>query len=197
MTTPLPTGETARARLFEIIRDRSFQTGAPITLASGRQSTFYFNMKLTMLDPEGAHCLGDMVLDALEERGIDADFVGGLEMGAVPIVSILAAASHRRGRPVRAIFMRKQAKDHGTQSLIEGLKADERIEGKTVVIVEDVTTTGGSALKAVEAVRAAGGSVSHLVTLVDREEGARETITEHGLELIALFPGSAFTGATA
>lgn len=171
--------ESKRARLIEIVRARSFQSGVEIKLASGRTSSFYFNMKPTMLDPEGAHSAATLILDAI--AGDNVTLVGGLEMGAVPIAASVAAISHAEGRPVRAFFVRKQAKDHGTQSLIEGLAKGESMAGKRVAVVEDVTTTGGSALKAAEALRAAGAVITRVVTVLDREEGARETFAREGL----------------
>jgi orotate phosphoribosyltransferase len=174
-----------REALRDIIRARSFRQGGSFTLASGRTSTIYFNLKPTMLDPEGARLIGA----ALAERAADlgADFVGGLELGAVPLVAATAAMSAVAGRPVRAVFVRKVAKDHGTQSLIEGLAETENLTGKAVVVVEDVTTTGGSALKAVAALREAGARVAHVLTVVDREEGAESTFEASGVRLHALF----------
>ncbi len=151
--TKMDTG-AKRARLIEIVKARSFQVGPEMKLASGRTSTFYFNMKPTMLDAEGAWLIADLICDQL--NGVDADLVGGLEMGAVPIASATAAIAHTRGRKLSAFFVRKQAKEHGTKSLIEGLARDETMAGKNVVIVEDVTTTGGSSIKAAEAIRARG-----------------------------------------
>lgn len=159
-----------RARLVDIVRQRSFQEGPEMKLASGKTSTFYFNMKPTMLDSEGGFLIASLILDALE--GTDADLVGGLEMGAVPIASCVAAVAHTRGRRLPAFFVRKQAKEHGTKSLIEGLARDESMDGKKVVIVEDVTTTGGSSIKAAEAIRAAGGEIVKVITIVDRLDGA-------------------------
>lgn len=173
-----------RARLVEIVKERSFQSGAEMKLASGRTSTFYFNMKPTMLHPEGAHLIAQLILDSLEKS--DADLIGGLEMGAVPIASATSAVSFARGRPLAAFFVRKQVKDHGTQSLLEGLAKNETVAGHKLVIVEDVTTTGGSAIKAAEAVRAAGGEVVRVITIVDRQEGAAEAFATAGLEFTPL-----------
>jgi orotate phosphoribosyltransferase len=181
-----------RARLIEIVRARSFQVGPEMKLTSGRTSTFYFNMKPTMLDAEGAWLIADLICDQLQ--GIDADLVGGLEMGAVPIASATAAVAHTRGRNLSAFFVRKQAKEHGTKSLIEGLARDETMEGKNVVIVEDVTTTGGSSIKAAEAIRGAGGNVVRVVTVVDRQEGAAEAFAAAGLDLKPLLTLSDFRG---
>jgi orotate phosphoribosyltransferase len=172
----------ARRRLVAIIKERSFSTGTTMKLASGRTSNYYFNMKPTMLHPEGAHLIGRLVLERLGDRG--ADFVGGLEMGAVPIATVVAAASHVAGRPVPAFFVRKQAKEHGTQKLIEGLAPEETLAGKRCLIVEDVTTTGGSSMKAIEAVRAAGGTIAAVITVVDREEGAKDTFAAAGVAFL-------------
>ena len=170
-----------RARLIEIVKARSFQIGPEMKLASGKTSTHYFNMKPTMLDSEGAHLIASLVLDQLE--GVEADLVGGLEMGAVPIAASVTAVAHARGRKLPAFFVRKQAKEHGTKSLIEGLARDETMAGKRVVIVEDVTTTGGSSIKAADEIRAAGGTIVRVITIVDRQEGAHEAFAAAGIEL--------------
>lgn len=169
-----------RSRLISIVKARSFQTGPEMKLASGRTSTFYFNMKPTMLHPEGSYLIGSLVLDTLGD--MRADLVGGLEMGAVPIATSTATVSHARGVPLAAFFVRKQAKEHGTQSLIEGLAKGETMAGKRVVLVEDVTTTGGSAIKAAQAVKDAGGTVVCVITVVDRQEGAAEAFKAAGLD---------------
>lgn len=169
-----------RARLIELIKLRSFQEGPEFKLASGKTSTFYFNMKPTMLDSEGAYLVASLILDQLE--GTDADLIGGLEMGAVPIASSVAAVAFTEGRKLPAFFVRKQAKEHGTQSLVEGLAKGESMSGRKVVIVEDVTTTGGSALKAAEALKAAGAEIVRVITIVDRLDGAAEAFAAAGLE---------------
>jgi orotate phosphoribosyltransferase len=174
-------GAGDRARLIEIIKTRSFQSGREVKLASGRTSTYYFNMKPTMLDAEGAHLIATLILEAID--GMRPDLIGGLEMGAVPIASAVAALSHTTPRKVNAFFVRKQAKEHGTKSLIEGLPDGESLKGKRVVVVEDVTTTGGSAVKAAEAVRAEGAEVVGVVTVIDRQEGAGEAFAATGLTL--------------
>lgn len=179
-----------RERLREIIREKSFSEGGAVTLASGRTSNFYFNMKPTMLDPEGAGLIATLMLDALGDDEID--YVGGLEMGAVPIVSFVSPASYRRGRPIAAFFVRKKAKGHGTQSLIEGIAPGHSLKGRRVAMVEDVTTTGGSVLAAIDTVREAGAEVVRVLTIVDRQEGAGANLAEHGLELTALFTAEMF-----
>jgi orotate phosphoribosyltransferase len=179
----------SRARLLKIIAKRSFGRGE-ITLASGRKSDFYFNLKPTMLDPEGASLLAELTLDALKDNKVD--YVGGLEMGAVPIAGAIAQLSWINGHPIAAIFVRKKPKEHGARLSVEGLVKGETLQGKNVVVVEDVTTTGGSALKAVEAVRDAGGEVTMVLTMVDREEGAAETFREAGLPFRAIFKANEF-----
>ena len=179
----------ARARLAEIIRRRSFGRGE-ITLASGRKSDFYFNLKPTMLDPEGATLLAELTYEALKDDQLD--FVGGLEMGAVPLAGAIAQLSWLKGHPIAAFFVRKKPKEHGARLAIEGLARGESLQGKRIVIVEDVTTTGGSALKAVEAVRHAGGDIALVFTMVDREEGAAETFAQAGIAFRALYKASEF-----
>ena len=182
----------SRARLAEIIRKRSFGRGE-ITLASGRKSDFYFNLKPTMLDPEGAALLAELTYEALKDDGLD--YVGGLEMGAVPLAGAIAQLSWIKGHPIAAFFVRKKPKEHGARLAVEGLAKGESLQGKRVVIVEDVTTTGGSALKAVEAVREAGGEVALVLTMVDREEGATETFAQAGPAVpLALQGGRVFEG---
>jgi orotate phosphoribosyltransferase len=168
-----------RARLIDLIKEWSFQEGPAFKLASGKTSTFYFNMKPTVLDSEGAYLVSSLILDELE--GIDADMIGGLEMGAVPIAAAVAAVAHARGRKLPAFFVRKQVKTHGTQSLIEGLPKGQGMAGKKVVVVEDVTTTGGSALKAAEILKAEGAEIVRVITVVDRLDGAAETFANAGL----------------
>ncbi|MEO1265179.1 MAG: orotate phosphoribosyltransferase [Pseudomonadota bacterium] len=173
-----------RARLIALIAERSYGTGVQIKLASGRTSDFYFNLKPTMLHPEGAALIGKLMAPRVKAAG--ANYVGGLEMGAVPVATAIAAASHHLGQPLPAFFIRKQAKEHGTQADVEGLVKGETIAGRSVVVVEDVTTTGGSALKAVDVLKAAGADIKAVMTIVDREEGAAETFANAGLTFTPL-----------
>jgi orotate phosphoribosyltransferase len=182
----------SRARLAEIIRKRSFGRGE-ITLASGRRSDFYFNLKPTMLDPEGAALLAELTYEALKDDGLD--YVGGLEMGAVPLAGAIAQLSWIKGHPIAAFFVRKKPKEHGARLAVEGLAKGESLQGKRVVIVEDVTTTGGSALKAAEAVRDAGGEIVLVFTMVDRDEGATETFAEAGIAFRSLYKAGEFLKA--
>jgi len=178
-----------RAALFELIRQRSFVRGR-IKLASGRESDFYFDLRPTTLHPAGATYIGDMIADALE--GLAVDHVGGLAMGAIPIATAASIASHRRGRAIGAFFVRKKAKEHGERKLVEGLPKSESLRGRNVVIVEDVTTTGGSAIQAVDAVKAEGGNVVLVLTIVDRLEGAEENFAALRLPFRALFTADEF-----
>jgi orotate phosphoribosyltransferase len=155
--------------------------GSAFTLASGRKSSVFFDIKRTMFDPEGANLIGEAVLDRIGGTPVDA--VGGLVMGAVPIVSVVCAKSFERGRPLQGFFVRKEAKDHGTAKLIDGNLS----EGARVAILEDVTTTGGSALRAAQAVRAFGANVLLVISIVDRLEGAAAAFRAHDLPFAAVF----------
>ena len=191
---PLATLETApgsvdlvgkRDRLREIIREKSIITGE-IKLSSGETSQFYFDMRRTACDPEGSNLIADLILDAL--AGEDVDFIGGLEVGAVPIVACVSQRSFQVGRPIPAFYVRKKTKEHGTRRAIEG----QIREGGRVVIVDDVTTSGGSSLKAVEAAREFGCTVVKVITVVDRLEGAAEAFAANGCEFIALLTADEF-----
>jgi orotate phosphoribosyltransferase len=181
----------ARARLRDIIHVRSFGYGE-IKLASGRTSNFYFNLKPTMFDAEGGALLAELTFDAL--AGEQFDLIGGLEMGAVPIAATISQLSFQRGRPVSSFFVRKVPKEHGARLTVEGLAPGETLKDKRVVVIEDVTTTGGSAMKAVEAVRASGGEVVLVFTMVDREEGADETFGAQHLPFRSLYRAREFLG---
>src|ERR1700686_4592246 len=179
----------SRARLAEIIRKRSFGRGE-ITLASGRTSHFYFNLKPAMLDPEGAALLAELTYEALKDDGLD--YVGGLEMGAVPLAGAVGQLSWIKGHPIAAFFLRKKAKEHGARLAVECVAKGESLQGKHVVIVEDVTSTGGSALKAADAVRDAGGGIALGFTMVDRDEGATEAFAEAGIPFRSLYKAGEF-----
>ncbi|MBO0766653.1 MAG: orotate phosphoribosyltransferase [Hyphomicrobiaceae bacterium] len=182
--------DTARSRLVEIVKRRSFSTGSDIKLVSGRSSTFYFDLKPTMLDPEGAHLIATLILDTLE--GAEVDLVGGLEMGAVPLTVAVAAVSQAKGRPLPAVFVRKQAKEHGARKLVEGLAPGEALRGKRVVVLEDVTTTGGSATKAIEALRAEGAVIDRVISVVDRLEGAADNFKAAGIPFTSILTTADF-----
>ena len=170
-----------RDRLVALLAERSARRGQ-FTLASGRQSTLYIDARLTTMSPEGLALIGPLGLAALEDAGWNVQSVGGLTLGADPVSYAVSYASMLAKRPVRAFTVRKEAKQHGTGRLIEGpFRAGDR-----VAVVEDVVTTGGSALRAIEAVRAAGGIVAGVLAVVDREEGGREAIEAAGVEVVAL-----------
>lgn len=181
---PFPPPDQAREELISIVKSLSYVTGSELRLASGKTSNYYFNMKPTMLDARGAFLIGLLILDRIEPMQVS--LVGGLEMGAVPLATAVAAVSAAKGEPVSAFFVRKQVKDHGTQSLIEGLAKDESMEQRRVVILEDVTTTGGSAVKAVETVRAEGAEVVAVITVLDRQEGADAAFKKAGVAFHSL-----------
>jgi len=178
----------ARARLLELLRERSFAR-RKVVLASGKESDFFIDCKQTVLTAEGHALVGALMLDALAAFGA-SDAVAGVELGGCPLASAVSLTSHLRGAPLDAIYVRKEAKDHGSRRLLEG---DTRLSpGARITIVEDVTTTGGSTLKAAEKVRAAGYEIAGVVTLVDRLEGGREAIEGAGLRLIAIYTRSDF-----
>ncbi len=178
-----------RQELFRIIKERSFREG-DFTLASGRKSRLYFNLKPTMMLARGAYLSARAFLDIIHAE--KAEYIGGLEMGAVPLIGSIAALSEAEKKPVNTFFVRKQVKDHGTGLLLEGLMPGETLAGKRVLILDDVATTGGSIWKAVEAARASGAQVDASLVMIDREEGSAEYLAERGVRLLSVFKGKAF-----
>ena len=178
--------DNMRGRACAIIRTKSF-VRKKVILASGQESDHYFDMKPSMLAPEGALCLAELILDRIGE--MDVDYVGGLEMGAVPLIGPIALKSLERGRSIAGMFVRKAAKGHGTQRLIEGV---EDVSGKRIVIVEDVTTTGNSALKAISVLKEAGAEIVLVLSILDRQQGATELYEKEGLAFGSLFQASEF-----
>jgi orotate phosphoribosyltransferase len=167
-------------RLLEIIRQKSFLRGQ-FKLASGATSDYYLDMKPTSFDAEGAALIGQIICRMLaEDRDVDA--IGGLELGAVPIV-VAACAQSWPDQPIRGFVVRKEKKGHGTDQKIDG----NFNAGSKVVLIEDVTTKGGSVMQAVRAVRAQGAQIKRIITIVDRLEGARENLRKEGIELSAIF----------
>jgi len=172
-------------RLLELLATRSAQRGR-FTLSSGRTSDLYIDARLTTMSPEGLSLIGPLAREALRAAawGADVRAVGGLTLGADPVSYAVAYASALAGDdpPIRAFTVRKEAKAHGTGRLIEGpFRAGDR-----VAVIEDVITTGSSALRAVDAIAAAGGEVAGVLAVVDREEGGREAIEARGLPVLAL-----------
>jgi orotate phosphoribosyltransferase len=169
--------------LLDLLARRSARRGE-FTLSSGKRSTLYIDARLTTMSPDGLALIGPLALGAIRGAKWDVDSAGGLTLGADPIAYAIAFASALPGAGplVRAFTVRKEAKAHGTGKLIEGPYS----AGDHVVIVEDVITTGGSALRAADAVKNAGGRISGVLALVDREEGGREAIEATGLSVLSL-----------
>jgi orotate phosphoribosyltransferase len=172
---------TSHRQLIELLARRSVRRGN-FTLASGRQSSFYVDCRLTTMSPKGLSSIGPLGLSTIRDRGWDADSVGGLTLGADPVSYAISYASAETKKPLRAFTVRKEAKAHGTGKLIEGpFETSDR-----VVVIEDVITTGGSALKAAEVIRAAGATILGVLAVVDREEGGREAIEAAGYQVASL-----------
>src|SRR3954463_8410323 len=167
--------------LVALLTERSVKRGK-FTLASGTESEYYIDARLTTMSPEGLALIGRLALRALRESGWAVDAVGGLTLGADPISYAVSYASAGSDKPLRAFTVRKEAKSHGLGRQIEGPFRS----GDRVAVIEDVITTGGSALRAIEAVRAAQGMVAGVLALVDRGEGGRGKIEETGLTVISL-----------
>ncbi len=161
-----------KKRLAEMILTKSFRysDNPPFTLASGRKSNYYFNCKPTTLDPEGMYLIGNVIFEMLEGSGATA--VGGLTLGADPIANAVSVISYQRGRPFKSFIVRKDVKEHGTRSAIEG----NVNSGEHVIVLDDVITTGGSTVQAIEKAREAGLIVDGVIALIDRQEGGRENI---------------------
>jgi len=172
---------TDHAALVALLAERSVKRGQ-FTLASGKQSEYYIDARLTTMSPEGLSLIGPLALSELRESGWAVDAIGGLTLGADPIAYAVSYASAAFGKPLRAFTVRKEAKSHGTGRQIEGpFRAGDR-----VAVIEDVITTGGSALRAIEAVRTARGTVAGVLALVDRGEGGRQAIEQAGIAVISL-----------
>jgi len=167
--------------LQRLLAERSAKRGQ-FTLSSGRASSLYIDARLTTMSPDGLVLIGQLGLQALEQSGWNVQSVGGLTLGADPVAYAIAYASGLSTRPVRAFTVRKEAKSHGTGQLIEG----PFTPGDRVAVVEDVITTGASALRAASAVRMSGGIVAGVLAVVDRNEGGREALEEQGFPVIAL-----------
>lgn len=169
------------ASLEQLLVERSVKTGHFI-LASGKASSVYVDARLTTMSPEGMRLIGSLGLETINKAGWSPDSVGGLTLGADPVAFAISYASAGHPKPLRAFTVRKEAKTHGTGNLIEGpFSAHDR-----VVVVEDVITTGKSALQAISAVRNQGAEVVGVLAIVDREDGGIEAIRNSGCEVISL-----------
>jgi orotate phosphoribosyltransferase len=174
-------GEALRRLLLE----RSVKRGS-FVLASGQHSSYYIDCRLATMSAEGMSLIGRLGRDAIRQAGWKPNRVGGLTMGADPVAYAIAAASFGTDAPLDAFSVRKESKEHGTGRLIEGnFKA-----GDTVVVVEDVITSGGSARKALAAVETAGGTVLGVLAVVDREEGGKTTLENEGRTVVVLTTAS-------
>ena len=177
-----------KTKLLDILIERSVRRGE-FTLASGAKSDLYVNCKLTALDPTAALLIGavgwELIQQTAEECDVRISAVGGLTMGADPIaLSIgIAAQLEDPGSRLQTFTVRKAAKEHGTKKLIEGNFA----AGDTVVVIDDVVTTGGSTLQAIDTLEAAGGKVAFVLALVDRQEGGKENIERRGYKVVSIF----------
>lgn len=169
-----------RSILLKLFIDLAYQEG-DFTLSSGQKSTYYINGKQVTLNAQGALAIGRLILAMLPK---DTSAVAGLTLGADPIVSAVSVVSAYENRPIPALIIRKQAKGHGTQAYIEGPTLPT---GAKVVVLEDVVTTGNSALQAVERLQAAGYTVHDVISLVDRQQGGAELYGNAGLNFQAIF----------
>ena len=172
---------TKLQQLQQLLIERSVRTGDFI-LASGRSSSVYVDARLTTMSPEGMNVIGPLSLHAMEAKGWSPDSVGGLTLGADPVAFAISFASADSAQPLRAFTVRKEPKTHGTGNLIEGpFRSDDK-----VVVIEDVITTGKSALQAIDAITRAGAHILGVLAVVNRDEGGIEAISARGFETLAL-----------
>ncbi|WP_413165511.1 orotate phosphoribosyltransferase [Capilliphycus salinus ALCB114379] len=172
--------DTVRDRLLDLFCQLAYQEG-DFVLSSGQKSSYYINGKQVTLHPFGALAIGRLLCGMLPS---DTSAVAGLTLGADPIVSAVSVVSAYENKPVYALIIRKEAKGHGTMAYIEGPQLEK---GAKVVVLEDVVTTGQSALKAVTRLQEAGYHVEEIISLVDRQQGGAELYAEKGLKFQALF----------
>jgi orotate phosphoribosyltransferase len=169
------------AALKRLLLERSVKRGS-FVLASGKQSDIYIDARLTTMSPEGMLLIGGLGLSMILEHGWKPDSIGGLTMGADPVAFAISHTSALEGSPLRAFSVRKEAKAHGTGNRIEGPFQ----KGDLVVVIEDVITTGKSALQAIDAIEQFGGKILGVLAVVDRQDGGREAIAGRGYEVLAL-----------
>jgi orotate phosphoribosyltransferase len=169
-----------RQSLLDLFCQLAYKEG-DFVLSSGQRSSYYINGKQVTLHPQGALAVGRLLLSQLP---IDTQAVAGLTLGADPIVSAVSVVSAYENRPIPALIVRKESKGHGTMAYIEGPTLPE---GAKVVVLEDVVTTGQSAMKAVERLRDAGYIVEEVISLVDRQQGGAEFYQSAGLKFQAVF----------
>jgi len=169
--------------LTQLIKKLSYREGN-FTLASGKKSTFYVDLKTTTLHPDGAYAIAQAALELLKSENLKIDAVGGLTLGADPLATAISLAAREQGLVWPAYIVRKEPKGHGTSRYIEG--TENLKPGASVLVLEDVVTTGGSSIQAVERLREAGFNPVAILTVVDREEGGAEAIGKLGLRFLAL-----------
>jgi orotate phosphoribosyltransferase len=169
------------AALKQLLLERSVKRGS-FVLASGKHSDIYVDARLTTMSPEGMLIIGKLGLTTILEHGWHPDSIGGLTMGADPVAFAISHTSALEGTPLRAFSVRKETKAHGTGNQIEGPFQ----KGDRVVVIEDVITTGKSALQAIDAIERLGGDILGVLSVVDRQDGGREAIGARGYEVIAL-----------
>lgn len=169
------------AILKQLLVEKSIKHGS-FVLASGKQSDIYVDARLTTMSPEGMLAIGSLGLSAISSHGWQPDSIGGLTMGADPVAFAISHTSALQKMPVRAFSVRKEAKSHGTGNRIEGPFQ----KGDQVVVVEDVITTGKSALQAIDAIEASGGKILGVLAVVDRQDGGREAIQARGYDVTTL-----------
>ena len=169
-----------RQRLLSIIHRASLLQGREFRLTSGRSSNFFIDLKRTMLDPEGASLLADLLFDKIKAE--DVDCIGGMATGAIPIVAVLYMRSWP-DKPIKGFFIRREAKGHGTDQRVDGLLD----QGSRVILFEDVTTTGSSVMQAVDQTRRFQCTILKVIAVVDRLEGAEENFRQAGITFEALF----------
>ncbi len=178
-----------RGRLASLLLEKSYRAGE-VVLTSGRKSDYYFDCKQTALYPEGAWLIGNLLFDLLPR---DVVGVGGMTLGADPLVTAVSLVSHLRGRPMPAFIVRKAAKGHGTNQFLEGLSNFQ--PGARVALLEDVVTTAGTLLTVIDRVEAAGLVVGAVLTVLDRREGGTERLAERGFPLLSIFTRDALLDA--
>ncbi len=173
-----------RQRLKELLLSKSYREGT-FTLTSGKTSDFYVDGKQTTLDAEGGYLCGRLLYELIQHNEQPITGVGGMTLGADPLVTAVSLVSHLEKNPIPAFIVRKEAKGHGTGNYIEG--KNNLQPGSVVALVEDVVTTGGTLIQVIERVENEGFKVGLVVTIVDRQEGGAETLAGHGYPLKSVF----------
>lgn len=180
-----------RKRLKELLLEKSYREGT-FTLTSGKTSDFYIDGKQTTLDAEGGYLCGRQLFELIKNAPEKISSVGGMTLGADPLVTAVSIVSHLEGSPIPAFIVRKEAKGHGTGNYLEG-KSNLK-PGGYVALVEDVVTTGGTLVKVIKRVENEGFKVGLIVTVVDREEGGAEVLAQAGYPLQSIFTRTELVG---